>query len=538
MIRAMTVLGVMLALASGQTERWVYRYTGSGCNLNYAKSVVYGADGNIYAAGECWPSEVSPGFIVVGLTSDGHERWVYRYNGPGGGDDAAWDLVYGADGSIYAAGYSSGVGTCRDFTVISLTATGSQRWVYRYNGPGDSSDCVRSLVYGGDGNIYAAGWSNGDTSGYDFCVISLTTNGAERWVYRYNGPANGYDEAKSLVYGSDGNVYAAGASDGDETDRDFVVVSLTPGGSRRWLYRYDSPDSLADWANSLVYGIDGNVYAAGQSCATGTSGDLVVVGLTSAGTQRWVYRYDYDGSPDQANALVYGTDGSIYVVGQSYSTASEWDFVVIGLTSSGGERWVYRYNGSGNSQDIAHSVVYGADGNVYAAGESYDDGTGTDFIVVSLATDSTQRWLYRYNGPGNHEDVAFSVVYGADDNIYAGGLSYGTGSSDDFVVISLRSGTGVAEASLLTGFGESELAAGTIQNHDLSYTLRLSEPASVLLSLCDLQGREASSWRVYAPTGTTRYTASLSTLNPGVYFLNARVHGRELGERRKLVCVR
>lgn len=48
------------------------------------------------------------------------ENWVYRYHGPGNYDDMAYSLAYGADGNIYAAGYSDGGSTYYDFTVVSL----------------------------------------------------------------------------------------------------------------------------------------------------------------------------------------------------------------------------------------------------------------------------------------------------------------------------------------------------------------------------------------------------------------------------------
>ena len=62
----------------------------------------------------------------------------------------------------------------------------------------------------------------------DLIVISLTTAGDTNWVYRYNGPGNGHDEAKSIVYGADGNIYASGSSFDSGTDYDFTVISLPP----------------------------------------------------------------------------------------------------------------------------------------------------------------------------------------------------------------------------------------------------------------------------------------------------------------------
>ena len=59
-----------------------------------------------------------------------------------------------------------------DFTVISLTIAGDENWIYRYNGPANDVDVANSIVYGSDGNIYAAGYSNG-SGNYDFTVISL-----------------------------------------------------------------------------------------------------------------------------------------------------------------------------------------------------------------------------------------------------------------------------------------------------------------------------------------------------------------------------
>jgi uncharacterized delta-60 repeat protein len=532
----------VVSLASTGNERWVYRYNNPGYYRDEANSVAYGADGNIYAAGYSSGIRANKDFTIISLTPTGTERWVYRYNGSGNLNDAAYSLVCGEDGNIYAAGYSTGTGTNLDFTIISLTLDGTERWVYRYNGPGNLSDEAYSLAFGRDGNIYTAGWCFDSTYGYDLTIISLTTTGTERWNYRYNGPANEWDKANSLIYGADGNIYVAGYSRSINIDEDYIVLSLTPAGTERWVYRYNGPeycreeafslvfgedsniyaagytesyetnedftvisltssgterwvyqyngpgndDDLAysvvygidgniyiagmnnrvnnldftvigltatgnqlwvyryngpggayiDYANCLTYGTDGNIYAAGESCSNATESDFTVVSLTKDGIERWVYRAteEFD---DEANSIVYGDDGNIYAAGTSYRWRTHWDFIVISLAATGTERWVYRYDGPMNDEDYAHSIVYGLDGNIYVSGESRDSITSHDFVVISLTANGIERWVYRYNGLGNGNDGAYSLVYGVDGNLYAAGRSYGIDSTGDFTVISL-----------------------------------------------------------------------------------------------------
>jgi hypothetical protein len=58
------------------------------------------------------------------MTDPQNIHWTYRYNGPGNSSDQAHAVCYGDDGNVYAAGYSFGSGTSYDFTVISLAAVG------------------------------------------------------------------------------------------------------------------------------------------------------------------------------------------------------------------------------------------------------------------------------------------------------------------------------------------------------------------------------------------------------------------------------
>jgi len=450
---AMFLVGVLVPVVLfAQILRWVYQYDGPASSWDEAWPMVLGLDGNLYAAGWSTGLGTSTDFTVISVTRSGQERWIYRYDGPANQDDEAHSIAYGTDGNIYAAGSSFGDGTSKDFVVVSLNSTGQERWVYRYNGPANDWDEARSIVCSSGGNVYAAGWSMDKGTDNDFTVISLDTAGNERWVYRYNGPANGDDKsfARSMAYGDDGNVYAAGSSEGIGTGDDFTVISLTGSGDERWVYRYNGPGNSIDGAWRVIYGLDGNIDAAGYSTDNGY--DLTAISLTSSGQERWVYRNARTGR-DQAWGLDSDIYGNVYPAGELSGNGS--DFAVIALDSSGNEKWVYTYDGPANGNDYVGPVHCGSDGNIYATGKSYGGSTHFDFIIVSLDSSGSKRWVFRYNGPGSGWDNGESVIYGPDGCLYAAGSSTGISSGQDFTVLSIGSPShiDVGAVSILSPLG-------------------------------------------------------------------------------------
>jgi len=230
----------------------------------------------------------------------------------------------------------------------------TERWVYRYSATNsyrfDEAYCI---TYGSDGNLYAGGYTWNDSTQYDFTVISLTNSGSERWVYKYLTFGNNWDACFSICYGTDGNIYAAGDCTGGDSARHFTIICLAPDGTERWVYQYPVLSS----GKEICFGADGNIYAVGN-----TASKILVVSVDSNGNERWHYIYNTPSSEsDPGRSVVYGLDGNIYVVGYSgpvYNT----DVTVISLTTSGVERWVYLYNGPGNIYDYGSDVIYAPDG--------------------------------------------------------------------------------------------------------------------------------------------------------------------------------
>ncbi|UCD05285.1 MAG: hypothetical protein JSV98_09240, partial [candidate division WOR-3 bacterium] len=272
-----------------QIERWVYVYDGFGSNEDIAYALTCGSDGNIYAVGKSVNTGSSIDLIVTSLKDNGDTNWMYIYDYCGS-EDMAMSVVHGLDNNIYVAGQSASETTYLDFLVLSLTMDGDTNWTYRYDGPAHYGDAAYSIAYGLDGNIYVAGISGGASSGSDVFVVSLSTDGDTNWTYRHNGYGVSDDGANTIVYGADGNIYVAGVCCGETTAWDFFVMSLSSAGDTNWTYCYDGGLSY-DAARSVVYGLDGSIYAAGYSRDADSSWLFTVISLTDEGNENWVYTY-------------------------------------------------------------------------------------------------------------------------------------------------------------------------------------------------------------------------------------------------------
>lgn len=439
---------ILFSFSFAQTQRWVYRYNGTRDTTDLAYAITLGMENTIHVAcGSCDDSEMD--FVVISLNSTGNEQWVYRYNGSANSYDCARAIVCGADSCIYVAGLSSSASL--DFTVISLNSSGDERWIYQC-----TSGVANAITYGSDDDIYVAGYTRTYNTWQDFTVISLNNQGDSNWVYRFNGVGNMDDVAVSITYGMDGSIYAAGYTHtGWGQNYDIFVVSLAADGSERWTYMYDSPGSHdEDKASSIVYGPDGNIYVTGYCHDSITGDDIIVVSLNSDGVERWIHKYSSPGyEEDKASSIVCGSDSDVFITGHSPGI-NHWDMTVMGLSTMGDSLWMYKYNGPSDDGDFGIAITYGDDGNIYTVGRSFGgfgDSTSTwdDFTVVSLTPAGTERWVYRYNGTGNYRDMATGVVFGQDGYLYTTGWSYGDGTNEDIVVISLDPITAIEEGKVL-----------------------------------------------------------------------------------------
>jgi uncharacterized delta-60 repeat protein len=274
---------------SAGNEQWAARSEGSRWNRNRARALAVDDAGNVYVTGYI-AFLIDMDFIVdyatIKYNSLGVEQWIARYSG---GEATA--LTVDVSGNVYVTGTSGD-----DYTTVKYNPAGIEQWVSRYNGPGNEWDCAAALAVDASGNVYVTGnsatikynsdgvqqWANVsgadalvvDTFGNvyvtgeiedDIATVKYNSDGVEQWVARYNGPANGFDDAAALAVEGSGNIYVTGTSEGSGTDVDFATIKYNSEGFSQWVARYNGPGNSNDYAVALAADNSGNVYVTGSS---------------------------------------------------------------------------------------------------------------------------------------------------------------------------------------------------------------------------------------------------------------------------------
>jgi len=375
---------------------------------------------------------------AVSLCASGQtERWVRTYDGPAHQNDITPCTILGDDGNVYSVGFSPGTGSGNDIVLLSLDPAGQQRWVYRYDNE-QANDGANAVVYGAGDRLYIAGQSAGPPSNTaDLVVICLDTAGNEQWVYRYDGPGHVVDGAYDIHEAPDGNLYVAGYSGGSGTQYDAVVISLKPDGTERWVYRYDGAEHEQDRAYCIVSGIQDMIYAGGYSSENIGSEQQLVLGLDTSGTEKFVYHGGASyGRQNAAYALMVDPDGQLLVAG----TAADHDFSVSRHEwKTGAPFWHYIYPTATFNQNRANAIVCSDSDHIYVAGSIEVMLSMNDFVVVSLDKDGNLRWMWRTDGSDHTWDEAWDLTLGAEGTVYATG-ELRSETLSDLLVVALDDG--------------------------------------------------------------------------------------------------
>ncbi len=368
--------------------------------------------------------------VVARLTvrTEVRQVWQDRVRGSQFPNDQSVVIKVDSQGNAYFTGSSYG-SSYNDYLTRKYSPDGSLLWSARYNGPGNGNDDSRALAVDSDGNVYVTGDSyGGPATGFNIATVKYDSDGNQLWDALRNGSANGEDVGLAVTVDGSGNVYVIGYVTSVGSGLDYATVKYAPNGNLLWLARYNGPGNGTDVGEAIAVDNDGNVYVTGYSYGgSATTNDYATIKYGPSGTQLWVARYNGPGNGiDIPFAIAVDNAGNAHVTGRSFGSGTASDYATIKYATNGTQLWLARYNGPGNGTDFAFDLKLDSAGNVYVTGQSFGStAISFDYGTVKYGPNGNQLWAARYNGPANDNDFAFGLALDSIGNVYVTGGSYG-----------------------------------------------------------------------------------------------------------------
>jgi DNA-binding beta-propeller fold protein YncE len=372
--------------ASGK-QLWFAKFNGPGKQQDQANAIAVNPAGTrVYVTGWSASKKSGDGYATVAYNAaSGKQVWARYYNGPGNNTDMAASVVVSPNGKdVFVTGSSDGTKSAADYATVGYNATtGKQLWVTRYNGPSSLGGSAFAAGVSTDSQtVYVTGQNWGKDS-EDFATVAYNAaTGAQRWVQRYNGKADGTDEAWSLAVSPAGNaIYVTGDSyQGLTSGYDYATIGYNAKtGKSLWTKVFKGSATFVDAPSAVVVSPNGkSVYVTGESNGGTKDGeDYGTVAYNAAtGAQLWskLYIGPNPGGGNQSNAIAVSPTGkSVYVTGQSYGagTARD-DYATVAYNAAtGAQSWAQRYHGPSGSYDYAYGIaVSPSTGAVFVTGQS------------------------------------------------------------------------------------------------------------------------------------------------------------------------
>lgn len=318
--------------------------------------------------------------------------------------------------------------------VPAAQAAATRLWVKRYSGPAEDVDEASSIAFDNEGNVYVAGRSVGTDTDFDYLVIKYGPGGWRKWMKSYDR-AGLPDKARRIVVDGSGNIYVTGLSFGNGTDGDFATIKYDSSGSEKWVRRYTSSGSKDDEVMDIALDTEGNVIVTGFVTGAGGKFDFLTIKYGPDGSTKWVKQYDGPGDDDDmAYGVAVDSHNNVYVTGGSWGDGTSWDYCTIKYGPGGWVKWVKRWDSGSKRPDGATDIVVDTTDLVYVTGYSYRNASDCDYVTIQYAADGTKKWERRYEGPAGGVDQALAIAYG-DGRIYVTGSSVGSGTDKDYATV-------------------------------------------------------------------------------------------------------
>lgn len=294
-------------------------------------------------------------------------------------------------------------------------------WASTRNGQGDFDDRYTCAVSDGAGNVYVGGSVMNPDENTDYLISKFNSAGSVLWSRQFRGTSGGPDEVTAIALNQTGDVYVTGYMKQSTTGTDFCTIKLNGNGDSLWAAFYNNSTAFGyDQANAIFIGTNGQVYVTGQSDGDPTSvvnDDFATICYDQNGNQLWAQRYNGTANDvDRAIGIAADANGNVYITGRSFNGNDD-DYITIKYNTSGNQVWLKTVDNGG--RDRPSDMVLSVSG-IYITGRS-DNGNNDDFFTIKYDYNGNVSWQNNYNYVDN--DRAIAMCIDASENLYITGQS-------------------------------------------------------------------------------------------------------------------
>src|SRR6266702_3632933 len=218
-------------------------------------------------------------------------------------------------------------------------------------------------------------------------------------------------------------------------------------------------------ANGVAIGTDGNIYLSGQTNSFGAGGfDAFLLKFTPNDTLLWQHTWGTT-SDEQGIAVATSIDGSVYLAAQTFAigvTGAD----LVKFTPGGSLVWQTQLDGSVGA--FVSSVAVSPDGtSVYVAGFTLNSAGRDDAILLKFTSSGTLVWQKTWGGI--NDDGAAGVAVATDGSVYIAGNTNSFTRNEAFLVkfnpdgtLIWQRGYGLAPSTLVSANGLAIAQDGSI----------------------------------------------------------------------------
>ncbi len=309
---------------------------------------------------------------------------------------------------------------------VAYSQTMALTWQKHFQGTGDNSDRFNQIIPDGNGNYIGVGYSVREGNYRDFITVKFDAAGNLVWERTLNRTLSRNEEATHVAQDNLGNIYVAGYTDGDLTQDDILLVKYNSSGVYQWDTTWNSPASLDDLPTDIAIDGNGNIFITGTAepdTVTGSE-DYITLKFSPSGGILWQVQYSRIGvtsGKDEAAALALDSNGDCYVTGRS-SNGTDDDMLTFKYDGNSGAVLFTQFYNGGSGDDRGVDIAVDNAGNIIVTGRS-DNGNNHDFRTLKYTNTGGIIWSKFYNGPSNQNDRPVKLFIDSADNVHVTGES-------------------------------------------------------------------------------------------------------------------